>query len=119
MGGPIEISAKAREWQRCHDAACAVVARKYCDLFEFWRDCRYRPCRAARRCSGDQGFCLQSRCPSIPYDAGNAAHMRMIAETPANADKFIRMAHYYPPGSSCLHDEKNQKPRAKTEAREM
>ncbi len=64
-------------------------------------------------------YCGATPTERSPYDAGNAAHMRMIAETPANADKFIRMAHYYPPGSSCLHDEKNQKPRAKTEAREM
>jgi len=43
-----------QEWQARHDAACAIVARKYCDLFGFWRDCRYKPCRSARRCSGDQ-----------------------------------------------------------------
>ena len=34
-----ELSPK--EWQARHDAACAIVARKYCDMFEFWRTCRY------------------------------------------------------------------------------
>ena len=55
-----------QEWQARHDAACAIVARKYCDMFAFWRDCRYKPCRSARRCVGDQGFCLQSRCRAFP-----------------------------------------------------
>ena len=32
-------------WQARREAACAIVARKYCDLFGFWRDCRYRPGR--------------------------------------------------------------------------
>ncbi len=104
------------EWQARHDAACAIVARKYCDMFAFWRDCRYRPCRSARRCRGDQGACLQSRWQSVPYDAGVAAHDRMLAEASANADRFIRMAHHYAHYSLCLHDAKNQKTRAKTQA---
>ena len=29
MIGPITVSAKAKEWQRRHDAACAVDAGKY------------------------------------------------------------------------------------------
>jgi hypothetical protein len=104
------------EWQARHDAACAIVARKYCDLFGFWRDCRYRPCRSARRCSGNQGACLQSRWQSVPYDVGVAAQIRMAAETPANADRFMRMAHHYAHHSLCLHDPKNQKTRAEAQA---
>jgi hypothetical protein len=113
MGGPIEASEKAIEWQRRFDTACAIVARKYCDMFAFWRDCRYKPCRSARRCVGDQGFCLQSRCWDIPYDEGVAAHDRMIAALPPDADSFQRMAYHRPPTSLCLHDPKNQKLRAK------
>jgi hypothetical protein len=26
-----------QEWQARHDAACAIVARKYCDMYAFWR----------------------------------------------------------------------------------
>jgi hypothetical protein len=104
----------AEQWQARHDAACAIVARKYCDMFEFWRDCRYKPCRSARRCRGDQGFCLQSRWTTVPYEVGLAAHMRMIAATPADADRFTRGAHHYSYTSLCLHDPKNQKRRAKT-----
>jgi hypothetical protein len=102
------------EWQVRHDAACAIVARKYCDMFEFWRDCRYKPCRSARKCSGDQGACLESWWTTVPYDVGVAAQIRMSTETPPNADRFLRMAHHYAHHSLCLHDPKNQKTRAKT-----
>src|SRR6476660_2191923 len=82
------------EWQARHDAACAIVARKYCDMFEFWRRCRYKPCRSARRCRGDQGACLESRWHSVPYEAAIAAQIRMAAEIPPNADRFTRGAHH-------------------------
>ena len=94
------------EWQARHDAACAIVARKYCDMFEFWRACSYKPCRSARRCRGNQGNCLESRWDSVPYEAGIAAQIRMAAETPPNADRFTRQAHNYPPCSLCLHNPK-------------
>jgi hypothetical protein len=66
-----------QEWQARHDAACAIVARKYCDMFAFWRTRRYKPCRSARRCRGDQGYCLGSCWDSVPYDAGIAAPPRL------------------------------------------
>ncbi len=117
MGGPIETTPEAKEWQQRFDAACATVARKYCDMFEFWRDCSYRPCRSARRCVGDQGFCLQSRCWDISYDAGLVAHKRMIAELPPAADGFFLTAHHQPPTSLCLHGSKNPKLHAKAQAK--
>jgi hypothetical protein len=89
-----DASAKAKEWQRRHDAG-AVVARKYCDMFKFWRDCKYKPCRSARRYRGDQGACLEKHCWSVPYEVGRAAHKQMIADTPADADRFTCAAHYY------------------------
>ncbi len=106
-------SSEAKDFQRRFDAACAIVARKYCDMFEFWRDCRYKPCRSARRCVGTAGFCLQSRCWDISYDAGVAAHLRMIAELPPGADSYLVTAHHRPPTSLCLHDSKNHKLRRK------
>jgi hypothetical protein len=95
-----------QEWQARHDAACAIVARKYCDMFEFWRGCRYKPCRSARRCRGNQGVCLESRWDSVPYEAGIAAQIHMAAETASNADRFTRQAHNYPPCSLCLRNPK-------------
>jgi hypothetical protein len=111
-----EVSAKAREWQRRHDAACAIVARKYCDIFEFWRDCRYKPCRAAKRCSGDQGACLTLRLPSVSYEAGIAARARVKADTPKDADRFARLAHHYAHHSLCLQNVRSAKMQAKVEA---
>jgi hypothetical protein len=101
----------AREWQARHDAASAIVARKYCDMFGFWRACRYKPCRSAARCSGDQGACLQRGWTTVAYEIRNEAHDRMIADTPADADRFLWSAHRYPACSLCLHDPKNQKRR--------
>ncbi len=103
----------AEEYQRRNEAAWAVVARKYCDMFEFWRDCRYKPCRAARRCVGDQGTCLKSRCSSIPYEAGIAANERMVALTLPDADTFTWQAHLFAPTSGCLHKSTRQNARAK------
>jgi hypothetical protein len=111
-----EAKLSPEEWQACHDAACIIVARKYCDMFGFWRDCRYKPCRSARRCRGDQGACLASRWASVPYKAGVAADIRMRAETPPNADRFTRAAHYLTPDSGCLHIPNKQKARAKSQA---
>jgi hypothetical protein len=101
------------EWQARHDAASAIVARKYCNMFRFWRDCRYKPCRAARRCSGDQGFCLGSRWQSVPDAIGLAAHKRMIADTPPNADRFTHDAHHCPYSSHFLHGATSEKMQAK------
>ncbi len=71
----------------------------------------YKPCRSVGRCSGDQGACLERGWTTVPYDIGNQAHDRMIAETPADADRFTRGAHRYPPHSLCLHVPNKQKRR--------
>ncbi len=67
-------------------AACAIVAKKYCDAFRFWRDCRYKPCRSARRCMGDLRSCLETRQRNVPDEERLAATLRIVAETPTNAD---------------------------------
>jgi len=82
-----------QEWQARHDAACMIVAQKYCHMFAFWRDCRYRPCRSAQRCVGDARHCLDQRWPGVPYDVSVDAHARMSAEAPPNADRFLWGAH--------------------------
>ena len=83
------------------NAACAIVARKYCDWFGFWRDCRYKPCRSARRCIGDEGTCLKKHWYSLTYQVRLAAHERMQAEAPPHGDRWLRLAHRYPPDSIC------------------
>jgi hypothetical protein len=88
-----------KEWQARHDAACTIVARKYCEMFKFWHDCRYKPCRSARRCVGDARDCLDQRWFSVPYDVSVAAHSQMSAETSPNAGPFLWGAHQRAPHS--------------------
>ncbi len=76
-------------------AACVIVARKYCDMFAFWRACRYKPCRSARRCIGDQSYCLEKRWSGLPYEVQRDAEMRMPTEAPPNADWLLRAAYHY------------------------
>src|ERR1700749_2751304 len=89
-------------------AACAIVARKYCDWFAFWRDCRYKPCRSARRCIGDESVCLK-RLSSVPYEARVVAQRRIPAEVPPKADRWLRLAHRWAP--ECLLLPKPERPR--------
>jgi hypothetical protein len=46
---------------------------------------------------GNQGFWLESRWHSVPYDAGIAAQIRMAADAPPGADRFTYAAHCYTP----------------------
>jgi hypothetical protein len=82
-------------------AACAIVTRKYCDWFSFWRNCRYKPCSSARRCVGDEHACLKKHWYSLPYNVRLDAHGRMEAEALPNADRWLRLAHRYPPDTLC------------------
>jgi hypothetical protein len=95
-------------------AAYAAVARQYCDWFALWRDCRYKLCRSARRCVGDEGTCLKKRWTNVPYEVSRAAELRMFAETPPDADRFVRLARHQGPHSLLLH---NPSGRAKTGTR--
>jgi hypothetical protein len=105
-----------KEWQARYDAAITIVARKYCDMFKFWRDCRYKPCRSARRCVGDARDCLHQRQFSVPYDVSIAARERMSADTPPNADRFVRTAYHQPPHSAGKPNSKLREARAMHEA---
>jgi len=83
-------------------AACAIVARKYCDWFASWRDCRYKPCRGARRCLGDVGPCLKKCTDNASYETRVAARRRMPDDVPPNADRWLRLAHDWPPETLLL-----------------
>jgi hypothetical protein len=58
-------------------AAQELVVPAYCDFFSFWRSCRYRPCRRARGCRGDEIDCIVARRggESGRFDAARA-HVR-------------------------------------------
>jgi hypothetical protein len=40
------------QWQARYNAGAEVARRQYCDIFKFWRGCRYKPCRRAKACRG-------------------------------------------------------------------
>ena len=74
------------------DAAAAVVRREYCNIFEFWRACRYKLCRKARVCGGDARACLKRGIDQVPYEAKNRAQLQIIAATPPEAYSAVKTA---------------------------
>jgi hypothetical protein len=53
-----EPDPKSQKYRDRFYAAQELVVRAY---FEFWRACRYRPCRRARGCRGDVIDCIVAR----------------------------------------------------------
>ena len=74
------------------------LARDYCGIFKFWRDCAFKPCRKARRCIGDPHGCLKRRATEIPRDRQWLARQAMLASTPADAGPPERTAREILPG---------------------
>ena len=72
-----EPDPKSQKYRDRFYAAQELVVRAYCDFFEFWRACRYRPCRRARGCRGDFIDCMVARRAgeSHRFDAARA-HVR-------------------------------------------
>jgi hypothetical protein len=75
------------EWQARFNAGARQAQREYCKIFALWRTCRYKPCRRAKRCVGRARGCLKRGLDQIPYDAQYQANLRIIAATPADADR--------------------------------
>jgi hypothetical protein len=83
------------------NAEKAKLARAYCDIFKFWRNCRFKPCRKTRCCVGDQNICLKRRAAEVPRDIQWQARQQMLASTPANAGPPERMAREFLPEALC------------------
>jgi hypothetical protein len=62
----------------------AKVARRYCTLFRFWKDCRFKLCRRVRCCAGEPLACLQLSARRVPRDLQFAARQRLLETTPRN-----------------------------------
>jgi hypothetical protein len=77
------------------------LARGYCGIFKFWRDCVFRPCRKARRCIGDPQACLRRRAPEVPRDRQWQARQQILTSTPASAGPAERTAREILPGYLC------------------
>ena len=80
-------------------ATRAQVLREYCDYLQFWRGCRYKPCRRARACRGDQQACFSRGIQGVPADLQRRAHQHMVATTPPDAKGPARSARWTSPSS--------------------
>ena len=79
----------------------ARLARAYCDIFKFWRECPCKRCRRARRCSGDHNDCVK-RCDSeIARDVQWQARQQILQATRASAGPPERTAREFLPGDLC------------------
>ena len=77
----------------------AKLARAYCTLFKFWRDCARKNCRRERQCGGDPLRCLK-RCESeVQRRAQWRARQDVLRATPADAGPPERMAREFLPGA--------------------
>jgi hypothetical protein len=81
------------------NAEKAALARDYCTMLKFWRDCPFKPCRRARVCSRDQNACLKRRVREVPHEIQWQARQRILESTPANAGPPERTAREFLPGS--------------------
>jgi hypothetical protein len=81
------------------NAEKALLARGYCDGFKFWRSCRLKFCRRARRCSGEPMACVKRSAAEIPRDIQWRARQEVLALTPANVGPPERTARELMPGS--------------------
>jgi hypothetical protein len=72
------------EYQARYDAAAKVARRQYCNIFKFWRGCRYKPCRRAKTCRGDPSHCLQRGRWSLSPDVLFQAERQVRAAVPAH-----------------------------------
>jgi hypothetical protein len=86
-----------KEYQARFNAAGAQAQREYCNIFKFWRACRYKPCRRAGACRGDQRACLKRGVANVPRDILDRAHNQVIAATPADAIQPERTARRFCP----------------------
>jgi hypothetical protein len=79
-----EAKLTGEEYQARYDAAAAVARRQYCDIFKFWRGCRFKPCRRAKTCRGDPSHCLQRGRWNLPPDVLYQAELQVRAAVPAH-----------------------------------
>ena len=86
-----------KEYQARFNAAGAQAQREYCNIFKFWRACRYKPCRRAGACRGDQLACLKRGVVNVPRDILDRAHAQVIAATPADTIQLERTARRFCP----------------------
>jgi len=65
------------------ESAFDAVARLYCDVFAFWRECKHKTCKRQRRCLGGNPIrCLQYGLYDVPFRRLKPAMAGVIAGGP-------------------------------------
>jgi hypothetical protein len=86
-------------WQARFDAGAEVAQRQYCDIFKFWRGCRYKACRRAKSCRGDSLLCLKRSRWSLPRDVLYQAELQVKAAIPTHLSEPERLGRCLSPTS--------------------
>jgi hypothetical protein len=94
-----EAKLPVEQWRARFNVAAAQVQREYCDIFKFWRGCRYKPCRRMKTCRGDPLACLQRGTRNVAYDLLNQAELQVRTATPADLTGPERSARNLSPTS--------------------
>jgi hypothetical protein len=94
-----EAKLPVEQWRARFNVAAARVQREYCDIFKFWRGCRYKPCRRMKTCRGDPLACLQRGTRNVAYDLLNQAELQVRTATPADLTGPERSARNLSPTS--------------------
>ncbi len=61
-----------------------LQARRYCDAFALWRQCRDKRCRRRRGCVGDAHACVKRAAARVPQPVQVEARQRILGKTPHN-----------------------------------
>jgi hypothetical protein len=85
------------EFRARFDTEKTQVQRHYCTLFQFWRHCRFKPCRRARTCKGDQSACLRRSVVGVPRDRQFRARQDLLTATPLHIGAPERAAREFMP----------------------
>jgi hypothetical protein len=94
-----EAKLKGPQWLARFNAGAEVAQRQYCDIFKFWRGCRYKPCRRAKSCRGDSLLCLKRGRWGVPRDVLYQAELQVKAAIPANLTEPERLGRCLSPTS--------------------
>jgi hypothetical protein len=79
----------------------AWLQREYCNVFKFWRACRFKPCRKARVCRGDHNVCLKQALDNVPRDTQWQARQQILKATPATTGRAERTVREFMPYDLC------------------
>jgi hypothetical protein len=75
------------------------LARHYCTVFGFWRNCRFPLCRREGACSGKARECLQRSVQQVPRERQFAARQTLLEASPRNLAAPEQAARAIMPGS--------------------